>query len=175
MLYSQDEFENPEKQNSLILISSDYPSPYDINGMTFRKRRFANYAFYVEAAGAGWYYSINMDFIIESKEKHIFSARIGTSAYPDTVGMQFHSPAMLFFLFGRKNMFETGIGVDFAMTQAGTQLNPVLNIGFRHQPPKGGLVYRFAFTPHFKYVEDPDIGDDYRFFPWVGIAFGWSW
>ena len=121
----------------------------DITDFNFKRRRYANVAFFAELGGAAWNYSLNIEPILESKEKHMFTARLGVGILPSGSSMELNFPLLINFLYGRKNHLDLGIGINFHMDNDGSQIIPVGNIGFRHQHPRGGFIYKFSFNPYF--------------------------
>jgi len=152
--------------NDSYLYSGETPSLSDIKDINFKRRRFANMLMYIEAGAGGqgdgteYHGIINYELILESKRDHMFTGKIGfgyvmvekgflnQSSGEDTRELKYAMtiPLMFNFLFGEKNHFELGIGAHYSdlfdIYLAGS-------IGFRHQPAKGGIMYKFCVTPHF--------------------------
>lgn len=147
----------------------------EINDLNWRRRRIANWVVYGEVGGAAWYYSANIENMIESKERHMFTARLGVGAFPEKEAMCISVPGMLNFLFGYKNHIEFGVGANFRMNNDGSQIYPIGDMGFRHQSPRGGLMYRVSFNAHFPMEEVTPGVEDYVFEPWFGVGLGWAW
>ncbi|MFH2142545.1 MAG: hypothetical protein ABIJ97_08995, partial [Bacteroidota bacterium] len=160
--------------NKVKLFNSNTPKVGEINDLEWRRRRIANWAVYGEFAGAAWYYSVNIENLFESKEMHMFTGRIGIGVLPGESGTEINIPAMLNFLFGYKNHFAFGLGADFKMNNDGSQIYPIGDIGYRHQNPKGGIMYRVSVNVHFPRKEVAGV-EDYVFEPWAGCGFGWAW
>ncbi len=181
---------NYEKTNTVydnLLILADEDNVFsvkdinelkDIKDFNFRRRRYANLMTYLEfGAGGGGngteiYSFYNFEFVLESKSDHMFTGRIAGGIVLIDNEVVLTMPATVNFIIGSLNHFEIGFGVHFSEKY---QLYPVGNIGFRHQPARGGFMYKFGLTPHFpreeitKGVEEPVIKI------WAGCGIGFCW
>lgn len=173
-----------EKSESIFNLSKEeisfsLPEYKDIKDFNFRKRRYANFMSYLEiGAGGGGngleYYSFyNFEFVIESKSDHMFTGRVGGGPVIIDGKVFLTAPVTLNFVIGHLNHFEMGFGAHYSEKLS---LYPVVNLGFRHQPARGGFMYRFCLTPHFP-REEAIPGDD----PvvvikiWAGFGLGFCW
>jgi len=185
--------ENKYQLSDKILQSSTNKSDFsipdlrDIKDFNFKRRRYANFMSYLEigAGGGGngteFYSFYNFEFMLESKSDHMFTARVGGGPVfiPDEdsqdgkkLVMALTVPATLNFVIGHLNHFEIGFGVHYSEKLS---LYPAGNIGFRHQPARGGLMYRISLTPHFPreaaFGDDPDTVIKV----WAGFGLGFCW
>ena len=157
----------------------------EVNDFNFHRRRFANIGLYsdfgsafVNSGSSAIHISANMDILVESKEKHMFTIRFGGGTLLNDGAIEPFIPGYLNFLFGYKNMLETSIGTNFYFSSnenEGTMLVPGGAIGYRHQHPRGGVVYGILLNLTFPRREISENLVDYTFEPWVSFRFGWCW
>ncbi|GAB4284781.1 MAG: hypothetical protein Kow0068_09960 [Marinilabiliales bacterium] len=157
----------------------------EVNGIDFRRRRFANIGVYSDM-GLGFVnsglsvpvFSANADILIESKENHMFSIRFGGGVLMNDGNIEPFFPLYLNFLFGYKNMIETSVGGHLYLSShenEGTQVFPAGIIGYRHQHPRGGIIYGLLLYLTFPQRQYDVNYVDYAFEPWVVARIGWAW
>ncbi len=126
----------------------------------FKKHRYSVNTFFLEGGYLwGYYtgirYSVNYDIILQSSEKSAFTARIGygiNKATNDSTIIKDEPfiPIGINILVGRINELEIGAGGYYFKYRR--VIPPYLSIGFRHQEPKGGFMFRVACDIHLEYV-----------------------
>ncbi len=150
----------------------------DIKDFKFKKRRFANVMMYLECGAGGGgngtelYSFYNFELVLESKSDHMFTGKIGGGVTVIDEQIVYTIPFSVNFLFGELNHFEIGFGAHYSEVYG---LYPAGNIGFRHQPARGGFMYKFVLTPHFP-REDDIFGVEFAVIKlWAGFGVGWCW
>ncbi len=128
----------------------------------FKKRRLGIHTPFVECGYFfGYYtgirYSVNYDLLVQSGDRNALSARIGigiNKATNDSTvkGDEYFYPLGINLLLGNINDLELGFGAYYFADRKA--LNPYFSLGFRHQKPKGGFMYRIAFDIHLERVYD---------------------
>jgi hypothetical protein len=121
--------------------------------------RTANNALYIEALGAGLFYSLNYD--------HAFGAiapRVGIGYFAVSGASWVSLPVTVSYLGigGLKHMFEVGAGVSInyfsasvsfagagSSSASATDVYGVVILGYRYQPPDGGFFLRAGVSPIF--------------------------
>jgi hypothetical protein len=149
----------------------------------FKKRRLGIHTPFVEGGYFfGYYsgirYSVNYDILVQSGDKNALTARIGigiNKATNDSTvkGDEFFYPFGINVLMGHINHLELGFGAYYFTDRKA--LNPYFSLGFRHQKPKGGFMYRIAFDIHLERVYDlqgKNISKTGVMGPLVGL--GWT-
>ena len=149
----------------------------------FKKRRYGRHTFFLEYGYfSGYYegqrYSINYDLLAQSSESNALTLRIGygqNDASNDSTyrGDERFLPLGINILLGTKNQLEIGLGGYFYLERK--ILTPYLSLGFRHQNPKGGFMYRVAFDMHLERVYDThgrEIQKTAVYGPLIGL--GWT-
>ena len=149
----------------------------------FIRKRLGSQTFYGEAGMTyGYYtglrYSFNYDGILQSDEKSALSIRLGigysTATNDSTVkGQEIFFPVGINVFFGTKNHIDIGGGMYYYENRK--NFTPYFYLGFRHQNPKGGFMYRFGADIHLERVYDlkgRNLQKTAVFGPLVGL--GWS-
>ncbi len=149
----------------------------------FKKRRYGRHTFFVEGGYfAGYYtgkrYSINYDILAQASESNALTIRIGYGRNEATndstyLGGEKFIPLGINILIGRKNQFEVALGGYYYTVRK--ILTPYLSLGFRHQNPKGGFMYRLALDMHLERVLDTrgnEIQKTAVYGPLIGL--GWT-
>ena len=154
---------------------------------------------YVELLGNAIGYSVNYDRIIPLSGKIKLAPRIGFEYIPRIEDYQPYGewsfPLELNMLYAKnnesKNFFEGGLGLSlFNLVEAYKQDEngkildtkvkmariTMLRLGFRHQKPTGGLMYRIGVMGRlsqdkFSYSR---LGDDLFYKLWPGFSIGYS-
>ncbi|TKC08162.1 hypothetical protein FA048_13460 [Pedobacter polaris] len=155
---------------------------------------------YIELGGNGILYSANYDRIIPISTHFKLAPRVGFEFIPrnkkdaPTYG-KWSFPLELNILYSKKteskNFFEGGIGLSLFNLVSNYKLNSnneiidtevktakvtVLRLGFRHQKPEGGLMYRAGLL--VKLSQDDysksRVGDDLFYKLWPGFSVGYS-
>lgn len=146
--------------------------------------------FYLEAGGAGGYYSVNAERVFASVGKFKLSGRVGfgnanfdldnynndpRKYYTIPVGVQAFRGS------GYRHI-EFGLGLSYiegedALVTYETIENETLylvpSIGYRYQKPSGGFFVRVLYTPHIRIKEFSGFtGFDEKFDQWLGISIG---
>ena len=130
--------------------------------------KFKHHSVYLELGGNSGAYSVNYDYSLSVSESAKLAVGTGLSAlslysYHDgpapVQNTQFFITPEANLLFG-KNSHHLETGASLILFQI-----PVLRVGYRYQPRKGGFLFRVGFTP---LLFDMDI------FPWGGISLGYT-
>ncbi|MDX5418678.1 MAG: hypothetical protein LPK09_05640 [Hymenobacteraceae bacterium] len=124
------------------------------SAQNYRDSYTAKNALYAELGGNGDVYSLNFDRIVYQKVMFKAGFRVGLSSnlffLPDETGVYPVIPVEALGMIGRyQKNFEFGLGYTRRFTDDPDLLQNMYfsRIGFRYQPPQGGLVVRVAFTP----------------------------
>ena len=155
---------------------------------------------YLEAGGNTIYYSINYDRIIPLTPKLKLAPRAGfmyfpqSAFYDDSSFGDIRIPVELNLLWSKNpnasNFLEGGIGISFIQIKervtygtstVETTTNAygkvtLLRLGFRHQKPTGGLMYRAGLLVPIARDEYSQfrMGDDIFYVVWAGFSIGYS-
>ncbi|KQC02453.1 hypothetical protein [Pedobacter sp. Hv1] len=141
---------------------------------------------YVEIGGNGGAYSINYDRLFILSQQLRFAPRIGISWLGSD---RFTAPIEANLLLGKnsdsKNFAEFGLGTTIVSKKSKNingftlsdeiidekGMNALLSsrLGFRHQKPQGGFMYRIGFT--LLYNSYPI---DHKFIPFGGVSLGYT-
>jgi hypothetical protein len=141
----------------------------------------AKNAFYFEGGGNALLYSVNYERIVFAN----LVARVGVSAIPgwfpwvgeDGGGYLVMVPVQVGMLFGPGNHhFELGAGATFGnaavdigdFEESESWVFATGTVGYRYQPPEGGVIFRATLTPLF--IEALDVG----VIPMIGLSVGHS-
>lgn len=149
----------------------------------FKKRRYGIHTFFLEGGYfwdyyTGTRYSVNYDILLQSGEKSAFTVRIGygiNNAVTDSIITKEEPfiPIGINILVGRVNQLELGAGGYYFKYRK--IIPPYLSIGFRHQPPKGGFMFRVALDVHLEYIYNTngtEISKTGVYGPLLGL--GWT-
>jgi hypothetical protein len=149
----------------------------------FKRQRLGSQTFYLEGGYFyGYYkglrYSLNYDGILQADETNALSIRLGVGYSQATndstvVGQEVFFPVSIHVFFGKKNHFDIGLGGYYFENRQ--VITPMLFIGFRHQNPKGGIMYRIGADIHLERVYDlkgKDLQKTAVYGPLVSV--GWS-
>lgn len=127
-------------------------------------------SFFLEVRGNAISYSLNLDHRISRQT----SVRLGISVVPSIFSTAIVAPIMFNYLAGGDTHFlELGVGAvvggEISSTETGTgAVIPTMTIGYRRQPPDGGLLLRAGFTP---LIAPSEINFLY---PWAGVSVGYT-
>lgn len=155
---------------------------------------------YAELLGNSVGYSVNYDRIIPLSSKIKLAPRVGFEYIPRKLEEyprygKWSFPLELNMLYGKnkesKNFFEGGLGLSLfnlvenyerdengkiADTKVKMAKATMLRLGFRHQKPEGGLMYRIGVMT--KLTQDDfsktRIGDDLFYVVWPGVSIGYN-
>ena len=137
---------------------------------------------YIEAGGNALLYSVNYERMIIGG----LTARVGAGFIPawfpwvdedDDGALLTVVPVQLSFVFGPGNHhMEMGAGATFGnasvdigdLEGSESWVFGTGTVGYRYQPPEGGIVFRATLTPLFLEVLDEDM------FPMIGLSLGRS-
>jgi|GEM_PF-2501003 len=142
---------------------------------------------YIEAGGYREIYSLNYDHILSLSEKLGFAPRIGIAWGGDD---RFLVPVEVNFLLGNQNVAkhfgEFGIGATLGSKKSigsggamligqgqeeqGMSAVWTSRVGYRHQKPSGGFMYRFGLI--LSYQTNYSAG---KIKPFGGISIGYNW
>ncbi len=153
---------------------------------------------YSEVGGNALFYSFNYDRSFTLTKNIKLASRAGLSFLPDIdrsgrLG-NFIIPFELNLLYGKnelsKNFAELGLGITFFEAAKGYYRDTnnidhtvtgflnvrLLRVGFRHQKPSGGLMYRAGLMVPISQDEYSKqyIGDEIFFRIWAGFSIGYS-
>ncbi|HTP12800.1 MAG TPA: hypothetical protein VMM37_04200 [Bacteroidota bacterium] len=160
---------NLTNERRTALISERMPATEAASvPVSIAARGEAKNAIYFEAFGHGLLYSVNYERFVERK----LAIRVGFSTY--TVGQadggnrQIFVPVMANFLPGEgAHRLEIGVGVEYFHESMSESLDHTLfiigSLGYRYQPPDGGIQFRIVATP-FLFPA--------RVFSWFGTSIG---
>lgn len=155
---------------------------------------------FVELGGNGVAYSVNYDRIIPISTKLKLAPRVGFEYIPrNKENFQIYGnwsfPLEVNILYGKKedskNFLETGFGLSLFNLVEGYKQDAngkvldtdvkmakvtVLRLGFRHQKPSGGLMYRAGILARLTQHEfsKTRVGDDLFYKLWPGFSVGYS-
>ena len=186
LLYNKSNAQLSLKQNfnepislTTSLTENDFTKPKP----SFRKRRLGMHTFSLEGGYFyGYYkglrYSINYDILLQSGLKDALTFRIGAGLNKGVNGTTIKTdevffPFGIYILLGNINLLEIGLGGYYFENRRA--LNPFASIGFRHQKPRGGFMYRVAFDLHLERSYDLQGRNTSKtgvFGPLIGI--GWT-
>ncbi|PIX36574.1 MAG: hypothetical protein COZ59_00350 [Bacteroidetes bacterium CG_4_8_14_3_um_filter_31_14] len=173
-------YNNKLVNDSLNLENSNLTKPRP----GFKKRRFRINTIFLEGGYfwsyyTGTRYSINYDILMQSGEKSAFTARIGyglNNAVKDSLNdfnQEPFIPIGINILIGRINELEFGAGGYYFKYRK--IIPPYLSIGFRHQSPRGGFMFRVACDIHLERVYNTngtEISKTAAYGPLLGL--GWT-
>lgn len=133
-----------------------------INFSTYAQSR---QSLFLEGLGQGMSFTLNYDTRLTDEVDGI-GLRVGAS-YMKTPKIDFlRVPVSFNYLIGSEGKFlELGVGATFGNSKildSESQMVGTLCIGYRVQPPEGGLTYRAALTPYFS------MGEKGVFIPYFG-------
>ncbi|WP_157255790.1 hypothetical protein [Pedobacter sp. Leaf41] len=178
------------KKNILIL----WLSILSLNSMAQIKKN----SIYLEALGNGVVYSLNYDRIIPISNQIKLVPRLGFEYIPrsnPSVYGKFNVPIELNILYHQNNsnpnFAEAGLGLglfslfnDYKYSMVGDitektyKLAKVttLRLGYRHQKPAGGLMYRAGILVRLTQDEfsKSRVGDDLFYVIWPGFSIGYT-
>lgn len=157
---------------------------------TYAQPKTKNNSVYLELAGNGMLYSANYDRTILLSKQFKLAPRVGFEWLPvrERLGYQnFVIPLELNVLWAKnresKNHLELGLGLTFIelkkqffnKTSPSTKMAKVtlLRLGFRHQKPSGGFMYRIGTTlpiAQDDYLNKVEVRNDF----FGGISLGYS-
>lgn len=147
-------------------------------------QKTAKNSLYLEAGGNAGIYSISYDRFIKMSSRLSVAPRIGVGW---TGGGRFAIPVEANLLLSKpnsKHYFELGPGIamftgaskktnDYKFTTAeedsekGFSTRATLRLGYRHQKPEGGLMYRAGLLGLF----NPNATEN-KVIPWLGFGLG---
>ncbi|WP_242927003.1 hypothetical protein [Pontibacter vulgaris] len=137
-----------------ILILCLFQLPFLVAAQGGRQKLKALNSLYLELGGNGDVYSLNYDRIIyqQQKLKAGLRAGIGSNLFflPEEPSAYPIVPVEAFGMLGnRAKHFEFGLGYTRRFTDAPDLIQSMYfgRIGFRYQPPRGGMLVRLAATP----------------------------
>ncbi len=170
---------------TIDLFAEDFPVKKEDNNTVrnflfykkkFRRKVFSANAFYLEAAGLAYKWSINYDRVLSSTDGSLLTARLGYGMYKDDQNKSISKiPLTVNALFGRKHFLELGLGGVFANTVQ-NKFVPAADFGYRYQNPKGSIVVRVMITATYESVYSTMSGKElYRtLIPYGGISLGYN-
>lgn len=169
------------------------------NQLTFAQTLSYN-SVYLELLGNAVGYSVNYDRIIPLNSRLKLAPRVGFEYIPkDQKGYQNYGnwsfPLELNVLYGKgpesKNFFEAGLGLSLFNLIEGYYLDDdgeiigtkvkmakitMLRLGYRHQKPTGGLMYRIGVMTRLSQDQfsQSRVGDDLFYRLWPGASLGYA-
>ena len=164
----------------LAILLGVTPAMADAPVMTARNQLF------FELLGNGGAYSINYERLLTDR----WAVRLGFSAWSsqglwsDNEKTYLMVPVTSSLLFGKgSNFLEVGGGVvwghitkKYDNGTAPTERQIVTNLtgilGYRHQPPGGGFVFRIALTPFYSLNNNDNAWPEENFTPFLGVSWG---
>ena len=141
----------------------------------FRRKVFSSNAFYLEAAGLAYKWSVNYDRVISSTEKSLLTARLGYGMYKDERGKSISKvPMTINVLIGRKHYIELGGGGVYSNTEHNSFV-PAADFGYRYQNPKGSIVVRVLVSATYEGEYYPNGREKFHsIIPYGGISLGYN-
>ena len=161
---------------SVILNNNRNTENFIFYKKKFRRKVFSANAFYFEAAGLAYKWSINYDRVLSSTDGSMLTARLGYGMYKDERNNNISKiPLTINALFGRKHFLEAGLGGVFANTTQ-NKFVPAADFGYRYQNPKGSIVVRVMITATYESVFSQISGRElYRtIIPYGGVSLGYN-
>jgi len=153
---------------------------------------------YLEGLGNAVVYSINYDRLFHISNELTIAPRVGFEYIPrreiDAYG-KYTFPTEINFLYNKNknnpNHIETGVGLTFFSLFDNYQYDitneiigkkyklakiSTLRLGFRHQKPEGGLMYRAGILVRLTQDDfsKSRVGDDLFYRLWPGISIGYT-
>lgn len=129
---------------------------------------------FLELAGSGGFGSLNFEWMFVKRNKFRWMLRAGISAtYIDANnGMVLVFPTMIHGVYSPKthvHSLDFGIGQSFSITTKGSFfVRTPISIGYRLEPNKKRLFYRFSYTPIISNI----VG--FQWEHWGGISIGYK-
>jgi hypothetical protein len=126
---------------------------------------------YLELGGSGGFGSFNFEWNFMTRNKFRWMLRTGISGtYIDkNNGAGFIFPVMIHGVYGQKHGLDVGIGQALTITtRGGAFLRTPLSIGYRLEPTKSRVFYRFSYTPIVSYLVD------FQWEHWGGTSIGFK-
>jgi hypothetical protein len=139
-------------------------------------------SFYLEILGAGGSYSANYDTRFGNQQNG-WGARFGMGYHALDRNSFFSAPVMVNYLAGKNGKyFEIGMGAtylsikdrdnpnrgrnnDFFIFDYGDRVMGTMNIGFRRQPMRNGVIFRAGIAPVF------GQGNFLPYWPYVSLGY----
>jgi len=166
------------------------PPPQQVQTFAQQPQPTAQNSLYVELGGSSLFYSINYErFLQPDVAVRVGFSFISVSASAGT-GMDMSSanvtwatvPIMAEYLglHSGPHALELGAGLDmmyfsgksstFEATASASGVTPIpaANIGYSYSDPRGGFIFRAAYTPLFIVT-----GDQKQMVSWAGLSFGY--
>lgn len=172
----------PPLVKDTLLIQNSYNYPISKHSKFIHQRLGSHTIFgeagYFEGYYKGLRYSVNFDGILQSSENNALTIRFGigySEATNDStvVGSDIFFPIGIHLLFGIENTFDIGAGIYYYKNRQ--NFTPFIFLGFRHQNPRGGFMYRIGADIHLEHVYDLK-GNELQKTAVFGplISLGWS-
>lgn len=144
-----------------------------------------NNSVYLELGGNGGLYSVNYDRMIRLSNQFRFAPRIGISWLgKDRFNLPLETNLLWAKNKGAKNFAEVGVGATFIqnadnfikdfhikLPNENEKINTtafITRVGYRHQKPNGGIMYRGAFNLIF----NKELNNKVQ--PFVGFSIGYT-
>lgn len=139
-------------------------------------------SFFVEGGGKAVYYSLNYERRYLISESHKIGAQVGVAP---AIGQILFPISVNSITGATAHQLETGLGLTLVSESKVVtgrynyhglgEMNTIgtAHLGYRYQPPLGGLLIRVGYTPLFAITADAPF-DGPRFVHWFGISLGIS-
>ena len=115
-------------------------------------------------------YNITYDRIIHDHNNYKLSLGIGGQYLSDLLSI---SP-QINLLYGQRHNLEIGAGLAYNFFSSNA-IFIIRLFGYRYQNPKNRLLFKIGFTPMIaKPLTKIGSSDEYKIYPWGGIAIGYT-
>lgn len=147
----------------------------------------APFTLYAELLGNGGIYSLNADYRL-APTCSVRLGYVGWSAASlfSTTEKLTAFPLLVNYLKGDGNhLFEAGLGVLLGHYESTTSTGQTIDdytfttltgsLAYRYQRPDGGPFFKVGLTPFYSWAqEEKSYPEEAGFFPWFGLALGYS-
>ncbi|MFK7783500.1 MAG: hypothetical protein AB8B56_00215 [Crocinitomicaceae bacterium] len=126
---------------------------------------------YFELGGSGGFGSFNYEWNFKTQNEFRWMLRTGISGtYIDqNNGAAIIFPVMVHGIYGKKHGLDVGIGQALTITTRGSFfVRAPISVGYRLEPSRKRIFYRFAYTPIISYLID------FQWQHWAGITIGYK-
>ncbi len=152
-----------------------------LTGSFAQRDSLSKHSIYAEGAGPGGYWSLNYEYTIQLASSFRLSPRIGFSTlhlkdFTQRFNPNFRFPVGVHLTYGNKHRAEFGVGETFSSVvrydaeslgaKRFLELHTYFVIGYRYQPPLGGIFLRAFYSPILEFNQ--------RYRHWGGVSIGYS-
>ena len=162
--------------NLPVTLNSSKKENFNFYKKKFRRKVFSSNAFYLEAAGLGYKWSVNFDRVVSSTDNTLLTLRLGYGMFKDEQGKSVSKVPMTVNVLvgGRKHHLEIGAGAVYSNTKFNSFV-PAADFGYRYQNPKGGIVVRVLVTATYEGEYYPNGREKFHsIIPYGGVSLGYN-